>query len=88
MLQSYLIIRRKLNIIGPFNDKNITSYEIFKNHCHSLKFIEYIENKLLPSLQPDQVVIIDNAFYLNPPRAMELIESVGCKLKYLPTLLS
>ena len=30
----------------------------------------------------------DNAFYLNPPRAMELIESVGCKLKYLPTLLS
>jgi transposase len=63
-------------LIAPF---------VFEGYTNGDIFCDWIENILLPELNPGQVVIIDNASIHQSPRISELIESVGCSLMYLPT---
>jgi len=39
---------------------------------------------LLPELEPDQVVIIDNAAFHKSDKTKELIAKAGCRLIFLP----
>lgn len=47
-------------------------------------FETYVEQMLAPSLQPGQVVVMDNLGAHRPSRIRELIEEAGCELLYLP----
>ena len=47
-------------------------------------FETYIEKVLVPSLRRGQVVAMDNLSAHKGERVMELVESAGCKLLYLP----
>jgi transposase len=47
-------------------------------------FETYVEQVLVPSLRPGQVVILDNLSSHKGDRVRELIEGVGCSLLYLP----
>jgi transposase len=47
-----------------------------------LKF--WTETSLLPTLVTGQVVVMDNATFHKGGRIEELIQSVGCRLLYLP----
>lgn len=47
-------------------------------------FETYVERVLAPSLEPGQVVIMDNLGAHRPRRIGELIEERGCELLYLP----
>jgi transposase len=47
-------------------------------------FEAYLEQALVPSLQPGQVVILDNLSAHKGERVRELIEEAGCELLYLP----
>ncbi|MEL7225071.1 MAG: transposase [Cyanobacteria bacterium J06576_12] len=47
-------------------------------------FEAWLEQVLLPSLKPGQVVICDNATFHQGGRIEALIESVGCRLLHLP----
>jgi transposase len=47
-------------------------------------FLAYIEQGLAPTLQPDDVVIMDNATIHKVAGIAEAIEAVGAKLLYLP----
>ena len=38
----------------------------------------------MPTLEPGQVVILDNATFHHGGRIAELIEAAGCRLLYLP----
>lgn len=48
-------------------------------------FLSYIEHVLCPSLEPGQVVIMDNFTIHHNRRVKELIETQGRELLYLPT---
>lgn len=48
-------------------------------------FETYIEQFLVPSLEPGQVVAMDNLNVHKSERVRELIEAADCKLLYLPT---
>jgi transposase len=48
-------------------------------------FESWLENCLIPSLKPGQIVIADNATFHKGGRIIELIEAAGCQLKYLPS---
>ncbi len=48
-------------------------------------FETYVEKVLLPSLEPGQIVMMDNLSAHRPKRIKELIEQGGCELVYLPT---
>jgi transposase len=47
-------------------------------------FETYVEKVLLPSLEPGQIVVMDNLGAHRPKRIRELVEQQGCKLLYLP----
>jgi transposase len=48
-------------------------------------FETYVEKVLVPSLEPGQIVVMDNLGAHRPRRIRELIEERGCELLYLPS---
>ena len=48
-------------------------------------FETYVEKVLVPSLNPGQIVVMDNLGAHRPKRVKELIEGRGCELLYLPS---
>ena len=47
-------------------------------------FNRWVEHFLIKELPPGQVVVMDNASFHKSPKTRELIESVGCRLIFLP----
>ncbi len=47
-------------------------------------FETYVEKVLIPSLEPGQIVVMDNLSAHRPKHIRELIEQHGCELLYLP----
>lgn len=56
----------------------------FQGTCNTEIFNFWIEQYLLQELEPGQVVIMDNASFHKSKKTRDLIESVGCKLEFLP----
>ena len=50
----------------------------------ALVFEAYVEQVLMPSLCPGQILVMDNLGAHRPKRVRELIEGRGCELVYLP----
>ena len=48
-------------------------------------FDAFVEQSLLPTLLPGQIVILDNLAVHKSPRARALIEAAGCELRFLPS---
>ena len=74
------------------NGHKITDWEKFREFakvkvegaCNRIVFETWLANCLIPSLQPGQLVIADNATFHKGGRIQELIEAAGCQLQYLP----
>ncbi len=47
-------------------------------------FEAYVERVLCPTLEPGEIVAMDNLSAHKRPRIRELIEAAGCELWYLP----
>ena len=74
----------RTNIIaGLVNNKSIAPM-VFNGSCNTSLFESWVENFLIRELKAGQVVIIDNASFHKSQKTRELIESVGCKLIFLP----
>ncbi len=48
------------------------------------RFVAYVEQLLLPSLEPGDVVVMDDLSSHKKPKAREAIEKAGCRLLFLP----
>ncbi len=47
-------------------------------------FEAYVEQVLCPTLEPGEIVVMDNLGAHKRPKIRELIEAVGCEVWYLP----
>jgi len=47
-------------------------------------FLVYVEKVLLPTLQGGEIVVLDNLSSHKIPRVVELVESAGAEVRYLP----
>ena len=75
---------QRTNIIaGYVNNKSIAPM-VFKGSCNSQVFETWVEQCLIKELKSDQVVILDNATFHRSQKTRDLIESVGCRLIFLP----
>lgn len=75
---------KRLSVIAVLNNKEIKAPLVFEGYCTTRLFVTYIEQVLLPTLTRGQTVIMDNASFHKDKKIKTLIESVGCKLIYLP----
>jgi transposase len=74
----------RTNIIaGLINNKAIAPM-VFNGSCNTKLFETWVEEFLIKELKPNQVIIMDNAAFHKSQKTKELIESVGCKLLFLP----
>lgn len=72
------------NIISGYVNKQIISPLVFYSSCNTRLFEAWVEQFLIKELQPGQYVVLDNASFHKSKRTKELIESVGCKIIFLP----
>ena len=56
----------------------------FEGNTDTGIFNQWIEEFLIPELKSHQIVIMDNAAFHKSQKTQELLESVNCKLLYLP----
>lgn len=74
---------RQSVISGLFQGKFLSAM-CFDGTCDTQLFNTWLEEVLLPELKPGQVLILDNASFHKSKRSQELVESVGCRIKFLP----
>ncbi|KKB96246.1 hypothetical protein SZ25_00604 [Candidatus Arcanobacter lacustris] len=57
---------------------------VFYGSCNTIFFESWVEQFLIKELKPGKVVIWDNATFHKSKKTKELIESVGCRVIFLP----
>jgi len=72
------------NVIAGYVNKEIIAPLVFYNSCNTKLFEAWVEQFLIKELKHGQYVVMDNASFHKSQRTRELIESVGCKVIFLP----
>lgn len=74
----------RMNIIAGLNCKKPIAPMVFSGFCNTAVFNQWVEECLIKELRAGQVVVMDNASFHKSKKTIELIESVGCKVLFLP----
>jgi transposase len=74
----------RTSIIAGLNRENILAPWHFSGYCNTDVILTWVKNELLPTLKSGLTIIWDNATFHQSPQIKALIESVGCKLIFLP----
>lgn len=74
----------RVNMIAALCNQKLIAPFTVEGACNRTVFETWLETCLLPTLQPGQIVIMDNATFHKGGRILQLIEGTGCQLLYLP----
>jgi len=74
----------RTNIIAGLVDNKSIAPMVFNGSCNTDLFNNWVEHFLIKELKAGQVVVMDNAAFHKSARTKELIESVGCRIIFLP----
>lgn len=77
--------KRRISMIAGLCNKMVIAPVIFEGNCDTKVFESYVEQILIKELKHGQVVIMDNINFHKTKKVKELIESVECKVLFLPT---
>ena len=77
----------KVSLIAAITNQGMKAEAclIHEASVDSAAFLSYIEQVLCPTLEPGQIIIMDNFTIHHNSQVKQLIESKGCELLYLPT---
>lgn len=75
---------QRTNIIAGYVNRKIIAPLVFNGPCNTELMNKWTEECLVKELAQGQIVIMDNAAFHKSEKIRQLIESVGCKLLYLP----
>lgn len=76
--------KTRYNITAALNLNSLFAPFIFEGYSNTSVYETYVEQVLVPSLRPGMVLVIDNASFHKSKKITELVESAGCKVKFLP----
>jgi transposase len=71
-------------LIAALSTQGIQAPWILKGAMDGAAFEVYVEQVLIPTLRPGDIVLMDNLSFHKAPRIRRLIESVGARLEFLP----
>jgi transposase InsO family protein len=74
----------RISMVAGWCDRQIVAPMTFKGYCNTLLMEGWVEQMLVPVLQPGQVVVMDNASFHKSEHLREMIEQAGCELLFLP----
>jgi transposase len=71
-------------VIAALRPDALTAAGVFDGPIDSDSFLAYVEQVLVPTLQPGDVVILDNLAVHKQPDVRAAIEGAGARLRFLP----
>jgi transposase len=74
----------RYNIIAALNKNLLFAPFLFEGYSNSQIYETYLKKILIPALRPGMVLVIDNARFHKSQRIIDLVESAGCKILFLP----
>lgn len=75
---------QRTNVVAGLVGNRSIAPLIFHGACNTDLFNDWVEKFLIKELKAGQTVIMDNASFHKSTKTVELIESLGCHLLYLP----
>lgn len=76
--------RTRVSMIAALHNQELIAPLTFEGYCNLKVFETWLEQALVPVLQPGQTVILDNATFHKSVTISTLIAQAGCELLYLP----
>jgi len=73
-----------MTFIGALRSDGLTAPMVFDGAINGDIFYTYVEQVLLPTLKPGDIVVLDNLGSHKSARVAELIRSVGARIWFLP----
>ena len=70
--------------VGALRSHGLTAPMVLDGPMDGPAFLAYVEQVLVPTLQPGEIVVMDNLPAHKPDRVREAIEQAGAELRYLP----
>lgn len=74
----------RINIIAGYVNRKAIAPMVFNGSCNTKLFEAWVEQFLIKELKPGQFVVMDNAAFHRSQKTKDLIESVGCRVIFLP----
>ncbi len=74
----------RINIIAGYVSNKSIAPMVFNGSCNTQLFESWVEQFLIKELKAGQVVIMDNASFHKSQKTRDLIDSVGCRVVFLP----
>jgi len=71
-------------VVAALRLDGLTAPAVFDGPIDSASFLAYVEQVLVPSLRPGDVVVLDNLGAHRPPEVRVAIERAGAHLRFLP----
>lgn len=71
-------------VIAALRPDALTAPAVFDGPIDSSSFLAYVEQVLVPTLQPGDVVVLDNLVVHKQPEVRAAIEATGATLRFLP----
>jgi transposase len=70
--------------VGALRLEGMTAPMLLDGAMHGAAFLAYVEQVLVPTLKPGDIVVMDNLPAHKPARVRQAIEAVGAELLFLP----
>jgi transposase len=71
-------------VIAALRPTELTATAVFDGPIDTLTFRAYVEQVLVPTLRPGDVVVLDNLAAHKQPEVRLAIEQAGARLRFLP----
>lgn len=73
--------------IGALRAEGLTAPTVFDGAINGASFLAYVEQVLVPTMKPGDIVVLDNLSSHKVGGVREAIEAAGAELRYLPPYL-
>lgn len=71
-------------IVAALRPTELTATAVFDGPIDNATFRAYVEQVLVPTLRPGDVVVLDNLAVHKQPEVRDAIEQAGARLRFLP----
>lgn len=75
----------RLTVLGGLTLAGLTACMSLEGAADTAAMVAFVEQVLVPTLRPGQIVVLDNLSAHRAARVRQLIEAAGCELRFLPT---
>lgn len=75
---------KTITFVGALRLEELTAPMVLDGAMHGAAFLAYVEQVLVPTLKPGDIVVMDNLPAHKPLAVRRAIEAAGAKLRFLP----